>query len=114
VSQLSEIAWSSIYEEMRQRSTQILKEAGDEVYEEMKPYVTNIAKWGADYGLALAQGEPGSSEALTMLVHQTELVGLHIAEEGKKAFWKLVYEDLEIIGRVVGTILITAAKAALV
>jgi hypothetical protein len=108
VSKLSEIvesSWPAVYEEVRQTSINILKEAGQDAYEEMKPFVENIARWSADYTLALAQDEPGAEEARKMIIHQLEMIAMHLSHEARKSFYAMIEKDLLILARVLGTIL---------
>jgi hypothetical protein len=102
---LIEDSWSAAFEEVRTQSLRILKEAGDESYKELKPFLDNICRWSADYTLAVAQDDPGAEEARKMIVHQLEMIAVHMSNDARKAFYALIEKDLLIIARVIGTIL---------
>ena len=105
IGKLIEDSWSATFEEVRTTSLKILKDSGNEAYEEMKPFMENIAKWSGDYVLAVAQDDPGAEEARKMIVHQLEMIAMHLSHEARKAFYTLLEKDLLIVARVLGSIL---------
>jgi hypothetical protein len=102
---LIDAAWSATYEEIKDTSLKILREAGDESYQEVKPFLENICKWSADLTIGLAQDDPEAPQYRKMLVHQLELIGIHLTHKAREAFQKALMEDLLIVARVLGAIL---------
>lgn len=105
MSDLLQAAWAGCYEEVRQRSLEIVKEAGEEVYQEVQPFLSNIAKWSADFAVAKAQGDEDADKNLQMVISQLGMISAHVGHEAAQALRKVIMEDLLIIARVLGTVI---------
>jgi hypothetical protein len=109
MSDILQAAWAGAYEEVRQRSIEILKTAGEEVYVEMHPFVANLARWSADFAIAKAQGDEDADKNLEMCISQMGMIAAHVGHEAAQALRKVILEDILIIARVLGTVIKTVA-----
>jgi polyhydroxyalkanoate synthesis regulator phasin len=98
--------FQAVFDEVRGQVTDILVKDGKAAAEEFRPYVENIAKWSGDYAVAAIQGDQHAHEAMKMLTHQAELLGVLLSQRARDELVAIVKLVIPIVVRTILAILV--------